>query len=90
VAALPRRLQREHDLLNDRAVEVMEVLRGGASHAAGLRPGDLIVALSGRIVNDVDDLHQILSSLGGAKSLEVAVLRGERLMELTIEPRIAL
>jgi S1-C subfamily serine protease len=86
VASLPRRLVREHDLLSDRAVEVVEVLPGGAARVAGLMPGDLLLAVNGRIVTDVDDLHQILSGFRSSPQFTLSVLRGTRLLELPIEP----
>ena len=78
---------REHDLLSEQAVEVVEVLRGGAAHAAGLAPGDLLLALNGRIITDVDDLHQILSGFRADQSLTLSVLRDDRVLEMAIEPR---
>jgi S1-C subfamily serine protease len=56
---------------------------------AGLRSGDLIVAVSGRIITGMDDLHQILSGLPSSRQLLLTVLRADRLIELPIEPRIA-
>jgi S1-C subfamily serine protease len=87
VIPLPRRLIREHDLLSDRAVEVVEVMPGGAAHAAGLMPGDLLLAVNGRIVTDVDDLHQILAGFHTEHQFAVSILREERLLEIPIEPR---
>ena len=87
VTPLPRRLIREHDLLSERAVEVVEVIPGGAAHAAGLLPGDLLLAVNGRIITEVDDLHQILSAMQADGQFAVSVLRGERLLEVVIEPR---
>src|SRR5213078_1320717 len=48
---LPRGLARDLDLLGDFAVEVIDVLPGGAAAAAGLASGDLIVAAAGRVVS---------------------------------------
>jgi S1-C subfamily serine protease len=87
VTPLPRRLIREHDLLSERAVEVVEVIRGGAAHAAGIEPGDLLLAVNGRIITDVDDLHQILSSFRAEHRLTLSVLRDGRTLEMDIDPR---
>ena len=87
VTTLPRRLIREHDLLSERAVEVVEVICGGAAAAAGLAPGDLLLAVNGRIITDVDDLHQILSSFRAEHRLTLSVLRDDRMLDLTIDPR---
>jgi S1-C subfamily serine protease len=87
VIALPRRLIREHDLLSDRAVEVVEVMPGGAAQTAGLMPGDLLLAVNGRIVTDVDDVHQILAGFRADHQFTVSVLRDDRLLEIPIAPR---
>jgi S1-C subfamily serine protease len=87
VAPLPRRLIREHDLLSDRAVEVVEVMPGGAAHTAGLMPGDLLLAVNGRIITEVDDLHQILSGFRSDHQFTVSILRGDRLLEILVQPR---
>jgi S1-C subfamily serine protease len=87
VAPLSRRLVRQHDLLSDRAVEVVDVIRGGAAHAAGLLPGDRLLTVNGRIITDVDDLHQVLAGFSADRPFTVSVLRGERVHELAVEPR---
>ncbi len=84
---LPRRLAREHDLLSDQAVEVVEVAAKGAAAAAGVRPGDLIVAVGGRIITGVDDLHQILASWPTSNQLTLTVLRSNRLLDVPVEAR---
>jgi S1-C subfamily serine protease len=88
-AAVPRRVMREHDLLSDQAVEVIEVAPRGPAEAAGLRSGDLVIAVNGRIITGMDDLHQILAALPLSQQLLVTVLRGERVIEMPIEPRMA-
>jgi S1-C subfamily serine protease len=84
---LPRGLARELDLLGDSAVEVLEVIAGGAAAAAGLGSGDLIVAAAGRVVAGADDLHRILASLREGQHVLLDVVREERLREVTVEPR---
>ena len=85
---LPRRAVREHDLLSDQAVEVVEVAPRGPAAAAGLRSGDLIVALNGRIITSLDDLHQILAGFPVSRQLLITVLREDRLVEVPVEPRV--
>ena len=87
VTPLPRRLVREHDLLSDQAVHVIEVVPGGPAHAAGIKSGDLIVSVNGRILAGLDDLHQILSGLRSSGKLLVTILRQDRLVEMPIELR---
>jgi S1-C subfamily serine protease len=87
VALLPRRLVHAHDLLSDQAVEVVEVTPGGAAEAAGLRSGDLLVAVNGRIITGMDDLHQILAGSPSSRQLLITAIRADRLIEVPIEPR---
>jgi S1-C subfamily serine protease len=88
VTLLPRRLVREHDLLSDQAVEVAAVASRGPADVAGLRSGDIIVAVNGRIITGMDDLHQILSGYPPGRQLLITVLRADRLIEVSIEPQI--
>ena len=87
VTPLPRRLVREHDLLSDQAVEIVEVAAGGPAQSAGLRAGDLLVAINGRVITGVDDLHRMLSGLPTARQLLLSVVRENRIIEVPIELR---
>jgi S1-C subfamily serine protease len=87
IAPIPRRLARELDLLSDQTVEVVEVLPGGPADAAGLSAGDWIVSAAGRVVEDTDDLHRILSSLKAERELALQIIRDERLIEINVTPR---
>jgi S1-C subfamily serine protease len=82
---VPRHLVRELDLLADRAVEVVGVLSGGAADAAGLKVGDWIVGLSGRVIAGVDDLHRLLSNWPAGEPAMVTAVRGERKFDLVVE-----
>jgi S1-C subfamily serine protease len=85
VTPLPRRLVREHDLLSDQAVVIVEVAANGPARSAGLRAGDLLVAINGRVVTGVDDLHRMLSGLPTARQLLLSVVRENRTIEVPIE-----
>jgi S1-C subfamily serine protease len=82
---LPRSAVREHDLLADQAVEVIEVVRDSAASRAGVRPGDLIVAINDRIVANVDDLHRVLTIAGSEVELELTVIRGDGRLTLRLQ-----
>jgi S1-C subfamily serine protease len=86
--ALPRRLVREHDLLSDQAAEIVDVMPRGPAAAAGLRSGDIMIAVNGRILTGMDDLHQILTGLPKSPQLLITILRANRLLEVPVEPRL--
>jgi S1-C subfamily serine protease len=88
VTPLSRRLVREHDLLSDQAVEIVEVAPRSPAQSAGLRPGDLLVAINGRVITGVDDLHRMLSGLPVARQLLLSVVRENRMIEIPIELRL--
>ncbi|HZZ72496.1 MAG TPA: trypsin-like peptidase domain-containing protein [Pirellulales bacterium] len=89
VRQLPRRTVIAHDLLTEIAVEVVSVAERGAADEAGLQAGDLIVAVNGRVVTGVDDLHRILAGLPPDRGLTASVLRAGEALELLIQPRRA-
>ena len=84
LVSLPRRLMVDLDLLNDRALEVVAVEPGGSAAEAGVRPGDLILAAGGRLLNSIDDLHRLLSNRGAARRLALAIVRAGRELELQV------
>jgi S1-C subfamily serine protease len=86
---LPRRTVRELDLLSDQAVAVAEVVPGGAAAKAGVRTGDFIVTAAGRLIGGTDDLHRVLAALPAGKEVVLDVVRGERLVEVSVVPTFA-
>ncbi len=72
------------DLLADQGVEVLNVSEGGVAARAGVERGDVIVALSGRLVTSPDDLHRLLMNLPADQGFELTVLRGDRLVTLLV------
>ncbi|MEX0711035.1 MAG: trypsin-like peptidase domain-containing protein [Pirellulales bacterium] len=84
VQVVGRQLARRMDLLNDMAIEIVSVDRGGPAHAAGLREGDLVVAVNGRIVTAVDDVHRLLARSAQDQTITLTVLRGDRKLDLDV------
>ncbi len=78
---IPRRQMIELDLLADSGVGVSEVLPAGAAQRAGIRPHDIIVAINGRIVTSIDDIHRLLNTMAGDVSLQLSLIRGGSLLE---------
>lgn len=89
VVKLPRRVVRRHDLLSDQAIEIMAVQHGGAAQLAELQIRDMIVAVNGRVVSSVDDLHRMLAGLAAKTPLTISVVRREELMDVEVHPRMA-
>ncbi len=77
VAKIPRSLVRSLDLLADLGVEVSDVVPNGVAAAAGVRPDDIIVALAGRVVTTIDDLHRLLMTIPPDQGFELTVIRDD-------------
>jgi S1-C subfamily serine protease len=75
VVRLPRALVRELDLLADSGVLVREVAPRGVAARAGVAPDDIIVALAGRLVTSIDDLHRLLMAAPEEQGFELTVIR---------------
>jgi S1-C subfamily serine protease len=90
---VPPRLARERGLTVPAGVGVTQVMAGSAAEAAGLRLGDVIVAVAGPPVGGVDDLHRLMTWLPIGAAVRIDVLRrGERLSltaALTAPPEAA-
>jgi S1-C subfamily serine protease len=86
-AAISRRLVRELDLVNTQGIELSSLDDTGPAAKAGLRDGDILLAMNDRLVSDVDDVHRLLSTLGEGRSITLSVLRGERVLECEVTPR---
>jgi S1-C subfamily serine protease len=89
MVTIPRQVIRELDLLSNQAVEVVELAREGAAQAAGVRPGDWIVAINDRIIAGIDDLHRVLSRLPAGQAVVLHLVRQGRPLQVHVEPRLA-
>ena len=68
---------------------VLSVEDGSPARGAGLRGGDVIVALEGHPVAGVDDLHRVLTDVRVGVSCSLTVLRYTEKLELKIVPEEA-
>jgi S1-C subfamily serine protease len=83
---VPRSLARHHQLTADTGVKVLSVESGEPAEAAGVRPGDVIVALDGSPVADVDDLQRLLGEASLGRPLRLGLLRLTERHELVVVP----
>jgi S1-C subfamily serine protease len=77
---------RELDLLADMGVEVREAVPRGLAAQAGVRADDVIIALNGRLVTTIDDLHRLMMTVPSDQGFEITVVRDEALRTLTVSP----
>ena len=86
---LHRRLVRFYSLPQETGVVVISVTDGSPGQKAGLREGDVIVALDAQPVAGVDDLHRLLTDARVGVSSVLTVLRWTEKLELRVVPEEA-
>jgi S1-C subfamily serine protease len=84
-----RRIVRFYDLANETGAMVLSLEENSPAKRAGLREGDIIVALEAKPIAGVDDLHRLLTDVRVGVSSAVTVLRYTEKLELRIVPEEA-
>src|SRR5579871_150080 len=84
-----RRLVRYYDLPKETGVIVLAAEAKSPAQRAGLREGDLLIALDGKPVAGVDDLHRVLTDVRVEVGTILAVLRHTEKLEFRIVPQEA-
>lgn len=84
-----RRVVRFYDLSSESGALVLSVEENSPAKRAGLRTGDVIVALEGQPVAGVDDLHRLLTDVRVRVNCSLTVIRWTEKLELTIVPEEA-
>jgi len=79
-----RRLVRFYDLSQENGVVVLAVTDGSPARKAGLRAGDMIIALDHKPVAGVDDLHRLLTDARLGTLTPLTVLRSIDKLELKV------
>lgn len=84
-----RRVVRFYDLPKEMGALVLAVEDNSPAKRAGLREGDIIVALEGQPVAGVDDLHRLLTEVRVGVKCRLTLLRYTDKLELGVVPEEA-
>ena len=84
-----RRVVRFYDLVKESGALVLSVEDKSPAQRAGVREGDVIIALEGHPVAGVDDLHRVLTDVRVGVSSSLTVLRHTEKLELKMVPEEA-
>jgi S1-C subfamily serine protease len=83
---ISRRYVRHFELAGESGVRAVQVERGGPAERAGLREGDLIVALGEDAVRGVDDLHRLLTGHEATRETVLRIIRRTERLDLAVRP----
>ena len=86
---LHRRLVRFYDLPQESGVVVISAADGSPAKRAGLREGDIIVAIDGKPVAGVDDLQRLLTDVRVGVASTLTVIRYTEKLEVNVVPEEA-
>jgi S1-C subfamily serine protease len=84
-----RRVVRFYDLPKESGALVISVEENSPAKRAGLRDGDIVVALEAQPIAGVDDLHRVLTDIRVGVSCALTVLRQTEKLELKVVPEEA-
>jgi S1-C subfamily serine protease len=87
--AIPQELAEQTELNQETGVMILSVESNSPARKAGLMMGDVITKFNGNPVTDFYDLPRRLAEDVVGKETRLTILRGERLLELTITPTAA-
>jgi S1-C subfamily serine protease len=83
---IPRKLSRHHGLITESGVFVTALTEKSPAGSGGVRDGDIVVGFAGSPISGIDDLHRLLTHERVGQPVVIRVLRGGRLLDLTLTP----
>jgi S1-C subfamily serine protease len=83
---VPRSVMLRSGLPTSTGVELIQVAANSPAAQAGLRIGDVILALDGTPVPTADAVHRLLNRGSIGRSVEVTLLRGMEVMTIAVVP----
>ena len=89
-APLPAALRQRLNIQQETAALVLEVEAGSPAEAAGVIVGDVVLAVQGLVVQDVQQITRLLHRAGanGSQNLTLSLLRGGERLELSLLPEV--
>ena len=84
---IPRHIARHAELDQPTGVRVMEVESGSPAERAGLRPGDLLLAIDGATVTGIDDLVRLLDHEKVGSTVLIEIARKGQIHRFPVIPR---
>jgi S1-C subfamily serine protease len=85
--ALPRRIVRHFGLVRESGVRIETIEPESPAALAELQRGDVIIALDGQPIATVDDLQRLLVGDTIGRTVEIRVVRRDRVLDLPLTPR---
>jgi S1-C subfamily serine protease len=76
--------QRQFQLPAPTVVEVLSLEKNGPAARGGLREGDILLALEGKSVGTVDDVHRMLADIPAGSHIKLSIIRDNERRELTV------
>ena len=83
---IPRPIARVHQLAVTSGILVVSIEPGSPATAAGVREGDVILALADTLVSGIDELHRLLTADRIGVPTKLIVLRGSGRRSLSVVP----
>jgi S1-C subfamily serine protease len=83
---IARKMARHHGLLTESGVFVTALTEKSPARAGGVRDGYIVVGFAGQSISGIDDLHRLLTHERVGEPVVIRVLRGGRLLDLTLTP----
>ncbi|MGF1496622.1 MAG: trypsin-like peptidase domain-containing protein [Elainellaceae cyanobacterium] len=72
---------------SDRGVIVLGINRNSPAARAGLRPGDVVQSVNGKLVAQASEVQEAVKATGIDRPLEMQVQREDQLLSLTMRPQ---
>ncbi len=86
---IQRKLVRHFGLASQNGVSVLSIEPDSPASRAGLKSGDIIIALGETAVSAVDDMHRLLTGYESHLKTSITVLRQARKLDFSILPQAA-
>ena len=83
---LPTQMSRWLHVPQARGLLVQSVTGGGPAEKAGVVAGDLVVGMEGKSLMPGEDISERLAALGPNRPISIEVVRGGRLLQVTVLP----